>query len=526
MQQSVENAGGAPDTEKFRLRGFVERLLGHDQVEVHDEPVPLIRMAGYLDGNEKAVLFRKAGPEQSEVVGNVLGNRARIGLAFDIPREAVPEEINRRLRTPQPVVEIDSAAAPVHQIVRTGDEADLLRLPVHLQHAMDGGPYISASVDYACDPETGHRNAGIRRMMLRGPREAGVDMTAPSDLQAIFRKVQARGDRLPISYVVGSHPIDLLSASLRLPGDELEQLAALRGEPLAVVKGVTNDVLVPADAEMVLEGYLDPVGWTQEEGPFGEFLGYYGIMKRNPVFCLTAITRRRDALFQTATISGNRLANTDTANIGTILTEVAVWESLKTAVREPVAVCATASSGGLFNTRVAIRQRVPGEARNAIAALLGSIADTKNVFVVDDDVDVTSDAQMDWAMATRFQPDRDVVVQEGFRIIPLDPSLEGARTGAKAGFDLTLPFGKRDRVDMTVSVPPQIDDSPARFQTVEEALVDGAKSFGELVATLGSDDGREVVRALDELRVSGRLAREEEGAYRLSEPVSDPGANG
>lgn len=515
MQQSLSSDDSRPDTDRFRLRNFVERLIEHDQVEIHDEPVPLTGLAQHLDGNEKAVLFRRAGPEQAEVIGNILGNRARIGLAFDLPREQVPEEINRRLRHPQPVVEIASADAPVHETVLTGDDADLTKLPVHLQHAMDGGPYISASVDYACDPETGHRNAGIRRMMLRGPKQAGVDMTAPSDLQVIFRKVQSKGERLPISYVIGSHPIDLLSASLRLPGDEIEQLAALRGEPLAVVKGVTNDVLVPADAEMVLEGYLDPAGWAEEEGPFGEFLGYYGIMKRNPVFYLTAITKRRDALFQTATISGNRLANTDTAHIGTILTEVAVWESLKTAVREPVAVCATASSGGLFNTRVAIRQRVPGEARNAIAALLGSIADTKNVFVVDEDVDVTSDSQMDWALATRFQPDRDVVVQDGFRIIPLDPSLEGARTGAKAGFDLTLPFGKRDRVDMTVSVPPDLDNTTARYQTVEDALADGAKSFGELVAVLGSDDGREVVRALDALRRAGRLARQEQGAYRL-----------
>ena len=504
------------DTEQFRLRAFVESLIDQGEVHVHDEPVPLTKMAGYLDGNEKSVLFRKAGPEGAEVVGNLLGNRARIGLAFGMDRADVPEEISRRIRAKQPVVEIASDAAPVHQVVLTGDQAVLTGLPVHLQHAMDGGPYISASIDYARDPDTGLANAGIRRMMLRGATEAGVDFTAPSDLQAIFRKIQEKGERLPVSYVVGSHPIDLLSASLRVPGDELELLASLRAAPLAVVKGVTNDVLVPADAEYVLEGYLDPAGWTEEEGPFGEFLGYYGIMKRNPVFCLTAITKRRDALFQTATISGKALVNTDTAHIGTILTEVAVWDALRTAVREPVAVCATASSGGLFNTRVAIRQRVPGEARNAIAAVLGSIADTKNVFVVDEDVDVTSDAQMDWALATRFQPDRDVVVQKGFRIIPLDPSLEGARTGAKAGFDLTLPFGQRHRVDMTVSVPPTFDDIPARFQTVEDALSGGVKSFAELVGALGSDDGREVVLALDELRRAGRLARQEDGRYMLS----------
>jgi UbiD family decarboxylase len=340
-------------------------------------------------------------------------------------------------------------------------------------------------------------------------------MTAPSDLQAIFRKIREKGGRLPVSYVVGSHPIDLLSASLRLPGDELALLASLRAAPLAVVKGVTNDVLVPADAEYVLEGYLDPAGWAEEEGPFGEFLGYYGIMKRNPVFCLTAITKRRDALFQSVTISGKRLANTDTANIGTILTEVAVWDALRTAVREPVAVYATASSGGLFNTRVAIRQRAPGEARNAISAVLGSNADTKNVFVVDEDVDVTSDAQMDWALATRFQPDRDLVVQGGMRTLPLDPSLYGARVGSKAGFDLTIEADKRSSIEFTVPAPPDITGD--RFDSVRAALAHGPKSFSALMAALGTKDGRDVVIELETIREEGILTRLKEGEYALIE---------
>ncbi len=505
----------APDCEGFRLRRFVDVLIAAGEIEIVEEPVPLTAVARRLDGNEKAVLFRRAGPEQAEIVGNILGSASRIGLAFGVPRADVPEEINRRVRTKQPVVEVAPEDAPVRDIVLTGDAADLTELPIHLQHEMDGGPYISASIDYARDPGTGLMNAGIRRMMLRGPKEAGVDMTAPSDLQAIFRSVQARGGKLPVSYVVGSHPIDHLSASLRLPGDELELLAALRGAPLPVVRGATNDIPVPADAEMVLEGYFDANGWSEEEGPFGEFLGYYGVMKRNPVFHLTAICKRRDALFQTVTISGSAIVNTETANIGTVLTEVGAWEAIRTAVREPVAIHATPSSGGLFNVRASIRQRVPGEARNAISALLGSLSDIKHVFLVDDDIDVTSDAQFDWALATRFQADRDLIVQPGFRAIPLDPSLQGSRTGAKAGFDLTLPFGLRDRIDMTVSVPPSFDGSAARFQTVADALADGRKSFGELVAALGSDDGREIVRALDAIRKELGLNRDSDGRYGI-----------
>ena len=243
---------------------------------------------------------------------------------------------------------------------------------------------------------------------------------------------------------------------MRLPVDELGLVSALRDAPLPVVKCVTNDIRVPADAEWVLEGYLDPRGHVEPEGPYGEFLGYYGALKRNPVFHLTAITHRHDALFQTSTIGGRSLGRTDTAQLNALRTEVMIWRALETAVREPLAVYATASSGGMFNVRVALRQRVPGEARNAIAACFGALANVKNVFVVDPDIDIFSDEQMDWALATRFQPDRDLIVVDGMRTLPLDPSLPpGARTGAKAGFDLTWPFGTGARIETRVPEPPR-----------------------------------------------------------------------
>jgi UbiD family decarboxylase len=134
--------------------------------------------------------------------------------------------------------------------------------------------------------------------MLRGRREAGVDLNSPSDLRAIYEASAAAGAPLPVSFVIGSHPIDHLAAVMRLPSDDLALISSLRAAPLPVVKCVTNDVRVPADAEWVLEGFIDPRGHVEAEGPYGEFLGYYGAVKRNPVFHLTAITRRRDALFR------------------------------------------------------------------------------------------------------------------------------------------------------------------------------------------------------------------------------------
>ncbi len=508
-----ESAGIAPDTEVFRLRRFVERLVQAGVVEIRDEPTDLIDVADALDGNAKAVWFRRAGPEETELVGNVNASRDRLAMAFDTTPEELRAEVLRRVATPQPVIEIASTDAPVHRIVLQGEDADLTRLPIHLQHGLDGAPYISASLDYAVDPANGWTNTGCRRLMLRGRHETGIDLVAPSDLKAIYEACAARGEKLPVSFSVGAHPIDHVAGTMRVPTDEMELLARLRGAPLGVVTCVTNDVRVPADAEIVIEGYLDERGHVESEGPYGEFLGYYGLMKQNPVFHVTAITMRNDALFQTSTIGGRHMAETDTANLCAVRTEATVWRALETAVREPVAVYSNPANGGAFNVRIALRQRVPGEARNAIAAAMGSLANLKNVFVVDDDIDIFSDRQMDWALATRFQPDRDLVVQSGFRALPLDPSLEGKRTGSKAGYDMTLPLGERP-LDYTVPAPPALDGE--RFESVRAALEGGPKTFGQLMAALASRDGREITIALDEVRRSGRLDRTEDGVYRLA----------
>src|SRR5215813_2051254 len=505
----------SPDIDRFRLRGFVDRLIAAGECEVHDEPIDLIDVAARLDGNPRAVLFTAAGPERAHLVGNVMGSRRRLALALDSDERSLLATLQERLKTPQVPVKVKSA--PVQEVVRTGEDADLCTLPVHLQHGEDGAPYISASLDFALFPGSGFTNVGCRRIMLRGPRQAGIDLIAPSDLRAIYLEAAAKNDPLPVSYVVGSHPADFIAAVTATPPmDELEVLGALRGAPVPIVKCVTNDVWVPADAEYVLEGLLDPRGHTEPEGPYGEYVGYYGVVKRNPIFRVTAITHRRDALFQTATIGGKYLARTDTAQLTTIKTETAAWAALQTAVREPVAVFATPSSGGMYNLRVSLRQRVPGEARNAIAAVFGSMAEAKHVFAFDADIDVFSDEQVDWALATRFQGDRDLIVGSGFRVVPLDPSLGGARAGAKVGFDCTIPFGKTAAFEWAVPAAPKLPDKPRR-KSVLDVLQHEPASFVELMAALGSRDGREIVRALDALYAADRLGRRDDGRYVLKD---------
>jgi 2,5-furandicarboxylate decarboxylase 1 len=336
-------------------------------------------------------------------------------------------------------------------------------------------------------------------------------------MRAIFLDAVARGEKTPVAYAIGSHPCDFMAAvSGTPPMDELDVLGALRQAPVPVVKCVSNDIYVPADAEYVLEGYLDPKGHTEPEGPYGEYVGYYGIVKRNPVFHVTAITHRKDALFQTVTIGGKSLARTDTAQLTTVKTETAAWAGLVTAVREPVAVFATPSSGGMYNVRVSLRQRVPGEARNAIAAVFGSMAEAKQVFVFDDDIDVFNDEQCDWALATRFQGNRDMIVADGFRVVPLDPSLGGQRVGAKVGFDCTIPFGQRQSLEWGIPAPPVMPPMNGKGKrSAADVLAEKPASFLELMAAAGTRDGREIVRELDKLYAADRLARDEGGKYTL-----------
>ena len=500
----------------FDLRTFLNRLDAAGVLTLHDEPIELGSIAAILEGNDKAVLFTNVGPEKATLVGNLAGSRERLAMAFQTDETSVLRTVLDSLRSAPGTREVSKAEAPVQDVVLTGDQADFTALPIHLQHGMDGAPYISSSMDIVVDPRNGLTNVGIRRLMLRGRHEAGVDLVSPSDLKAIYEFQAGKGEPLPIAFVVGSHPVDHVAATMRIPVDEVGLMASLRRDVLPVVKCITNDVRVPADAEYVLEGYLHPAGHVEPEGPYGEFLGYYGGVKMNPVFHLTAITHRRNPVFQTSTIAGRSLDKTDSAQLIALRTEVTVWRALETAVREPLNVHATTASGGMFNVRISMRQRVPGEARNAIAAAFGSVANVKHVFVFDPDIDIFSDRQVDWALATRFQAERDLVVLGGFRTLPLDPSLSGMRTGSKAGFDCTMPIEVAQSLESKVPKPPTFEGK--RFDSIEDALNDGPKTFEGLMAAIGSRDGREIVQAFDGLRANKGLGRTPDGRWTLGAP--------
>src|SRR2546428_4616571 len=198
------NTASNVDVEKYRLRRFVERLIDMGEVEVHDGPMPLTGLSAAIERTPKALLFKQAGPEQVEMVAKTAGNRKRMAAAFATSEEKLCDEYFKRLANPQPVVEVPSDEAPVHDVVITGKDVDLTKLPFHPQHAYDGSCYLSSAIDYTVDPATGRRNVGCRRLSLRNRYETGTHVTAPSDLKRIYTACVARRQRLPITFPVGT----------------------------------------------------------------------------------------------------------------------------------------------------------------------------------------------------------------------------------------------------------------------------------------------------------------------------------
>ncbi len=502
------------DLDRFRLRRFVDHLITIGEVEIHDRPVALADISAIIEGSPKATLFKNAGPEHFEIVGAVGGSRRRYAQAFGMSDERnLAQEFARRMANPQAVVEVPQADAPVQQIVIAGDDVDLTKLPFHMQHHYDGAPNLSSAIDYSVDPKTGRRNVGCRRLMLRSRNTMLSNLTQVSDLKRVFLECVERGEHLRLNFAVGSHPLDFLAACVRAPvEDEFMTVAQVRGAPLPMTTGVSNGLPVPADAELVIEGYFDKAGYTEIEGPYGEFLGYYGPAHIDPVFHVTAVTMRKDVLHQTVLHGTVKIARSDHAHQCAILTEARVRQVLGATGIDPVAVYAVPSASGMLHARVSVHRDPPGQARAVIAALF-AIPFLKHVYVLDEEVDVFSDEEVEWAMANRFRADRDLVTATGQMAFPMDVTMAEDRTTTKAGFDLTGPL-TRTGVEAFTTHAPRIGGSP-RYQNVEQALAARPMHFAELMASLGSKDGREIAMELDRLRGQGALSRSKDGEWML-----------
>lgn len=425
---------------KKAFRDFLRELEEVGEVSRISKSVDPRDMSALADQNEKATVFETIeGYPDWKVATALLSSRKRLAITLGCAEDRIAqtfETASARAIAPEMVTD-----APCQEVVIQGDDVDLTALPLPIMHVYDGGPYISGTFVVSKDPEYG-RNAGSYRMMYRTPNETGIDLVSPSDMRFYHQRAMDRGEPLQIAVAIGVHPFEMLAASYKAPiqTDEMTLAGGLHGGPVPLVKCKTVDLEVPADAEIVLEGEILPIGWTADEGPFGEFSQISGDVKWNPIFRVKCITRRRDPIFYMLQMPW------ENDWLSAPVTEAAGLQALRIASVEPVAIRAPVGSCGYWTLIASIRKR-PGEGKNALLALL-SVAEVKLAIVTDDDIDINNPDDIDWALTFRVQADQDVFTISGARGKHVDPSIRAWEMGqgglpltAKMGIDATIPEG-------------------------------------------------------------------------------------
>ncbi len=436
------------------LRGFLaeyEKKNPSEFCRVKREVDPKFEVAAILTKLEEArklpiLFYEKVKGSIFPVVANVYSTKKKIASSIGIdPRkfreryiEAIKNQIPPRFVSDGPVME------------ETIDEkdVDIGTLPMMTYHEGDAAPYITAGIVLAEDPETGEFNASFNRLMYQSRNRAGIFMTIGKHLHEIYSRMEDQGKALPISISIGSHPAWALGALyIGAYGDnELGIIGGLLGSPVEVMKGDLSGTLFPANAEIVLEAVIEP-HIREEEGPFCEFSGYATGKGLRPVVTIKSIHLRKKAIYQD--ICGGQ--HREHLLMATIPMEANLYKSVKGAVPTVVDVHVPAP----FSLIVSIKKRFQGQAQAAMIAAFSSEMYLKHVIVVDEDVNITNLQEVIWAVATRVQADRDIVIIPGVRGSSLDPSSGNEGVVTKMGIDATAKpilssYPKRNKVPQEV----------------------------------------------------------------------------
>jgi 2,5-furandicarboxylate decarboxylase 1 len=392
-----------------------------------------------------AVVLENVPGYSGSLVGNVLNTRDKLAVALGVPAEEGQQRIAAALHQRRAPEIVD--AAPCQEVVLERPFALLDQLPIPAISEFDAGRYISAGLLTCRHPVTGRRNLAICRMQVKDGDRLGVYM-APTHSSQFLQAHRELGRPMEVAIAIGNHPAMMAASQMLVPDDEYEIAGGLFGEPARLAQCRTVDLQVPAGAEVVLEGVVDP-GEAEEEGPFGEFPGTYAARRPNPVVRLTAVTTRRDPMFQMI-VGGTHPEHLIT---GAVAREATLLESIRAVVPGVRQVVLTEGGTCRFHAVISIAQRTAGEARLAMLTAFSTQDLIKHAIVVDDDIDPLDPRQVEWAMATRMRAHRDLVVIEGMKSNPVD-QMSVDRTITKLGIDAT-------REVSGGGTPPPVPDVPA-----------------------------------------------------------------
>ncbi|MEW6142889.1 MAG: UbiD family decarboxylase [Chloroflexota bacterium] len=449
------------------LRHFLEKLklLGPEYFIEVNKPLDLVYEMSVFQqklakaGQNPVILFRHITGSTLPVVANLFGTYTMIGLALDVPLDAliaghydlIVEEYRKRQGRLTPVVEVPAAQSPARQVIWRGGDIDLSRLPVPKHAELNAGKYVDIGLTILRHPDTGQINVGIYRQQVKGQNRLANQIVPTHHGSAIARRYAELGKMMPVVTVIGHHPAVAIAAGSGRPAkneDEYELIGGMLGEPLEVTGGLTVDMPVPAHAEIVLEGMIDPRR-MENEGPFSEGAGYYGEGKPCYVTEITAITMRRDAIYHDL-----HPVHAEHNLVGLLQREMDLFDRVKAAgVNVKAAHIGPDGQCGKILMYVSIVKRSPGDARVAgQAAVEHGFA--KVAIVVDEDVDVYDQGEVLWAVATRtsdvFTHSTAPASDTGVKVSGLDDdSGRLAPMTSKLIIDATRPLSKAGPIRVT-----------------------------------------------------------------------------
>jgi 4-hydroxy-3-polyprenylbenzoate decarboxylase len=412
--------------ERYRAEHADDVLVIEDEVSP-DQEITAVMSALAAQGREPLLVFERVNG--TRVVTNIFSSRERIArlLGCEVSRiHETYQDRSRRAVDPKVV-----SAGPILEGLQ--ERVDLATLPILRHFETDKAPYITNGVVVAEGPSPFTGNLSYHRAMVHSKTELATSLHSRGHLWRLLQQAQEKRKPLPVAMVIGAHPLFMMAASARVPfgADERRIAGGLLGSPLEIVRTPKYGIGVPAAAEFVLEGSLDPEAKV-DEGPFGEFTGYSSNRSTNSLFRVETMMRRKDAIL--VDVAGGN--SPEHLNLSRVPRESEMAEKLKerfpgvTALHYP-------NSGVHFHAYVALKQLRQGEARQVMLALLGWDPYLKTVIAVDEDIDLTDDSQVMWALAAHFQPHRDVVVVDGLPGSALDPSASGVGTTSRMGLDAT-----------------------------------------------------------------------------------------
>ncbi|MHB0886001.1 MAG: UbiD family decarboxylase [Bacillota bacterium] len=435
------------------LRSFLEGLDRAGQLaEIDREVDPRDELGSVLQTLERsgggAGYFKKVKGQTIPVVGGLLGSVDRIALALGCQKTEIVDRMGAALEPANAVkpVVVDSAAFQANEVTK---EIDLGRLPIPKHAPADGGPFITGGVVVSRDPDGTRQNLSYQRMQVKGPDKIGVMINEWRHMKGFLDQAEASGQALPFAVAIGLDPAISIAAGCRYDGDEIEIAGAIRGRPVPVIKCLTSDILVPAEAEIIIEAEIPP-GVREDEGPLAEFTGHYGAPWPSPVARVKAIRYRDGAIFQT--IAG---ASFEHINLGNVLPREPLVKQFVSHVTKNLRAVHIPPYGSGFMALVSIDKVNPGEPKNVAMAAMVAHVNIKNVVVFDGDVNIFDPADVLWALNTRVKPDHDVFYVPFSQGHELDPTSDKRGVQTKTGIDATQ---KDDRGELLQRTSyPQVD---------------------------------------------------------------------